>query len=139
MPRPPNATVRAAASGGDAATLLTALEHPHKAAILAVRDVLCSLDPAVREGVKWNAPSYYTTEHFATFQLRHQDGVQMVLHLGARPRPGTGLREGIVHPSALLDWRGPDRATVTFTDLADVEAKRAAFEALLRQWLTFVS
>lgn len=139
MPRIPRAAAGPSASSGDAATLLAALEHPHTAAILAVRDVLRSVDPAVREGVKWNAPSYYTAEHFATFQLRHRDGVQMVLHLGARPRPDTGLREGIADPSALLDWRGPDRATVTFADRADVEAKRPAFEAVLRQWLTFVS
>ena len=95
-------------------------------------------DPRIRESVKWNAPSYATTEHFATFHLRGKAGVQVVLHLGAKPKPGTTVRASIDDPAGLLEWRGPDRATATFTNLAEVRARKAAFTAVLRHWLRFV-
>ena len=30
--------------------------------------------PGIREGVNWNAPSFRTTEYFATTNLREKDG-----------------------------------------------------------------
>lgn len=35
---------------------MAALVHPHKAEIEALRKLMLSVDPSVREGVKWNAP-----------------------------------------------------------------------------------
>lgn len=117
---------------------LAALDHQHLPALRALREIIRGVDPSVGESIKWNAPSFFTTEHFATFQLRHRQGVQVVLHLGVRSQPDTPLRRQINDPAGLLEWRGADRATVTFADLADVTAKRAAFDALLREWITFV-
>lgn len=116
-----------------------ALEHPQKPALLALREIILATDPSIGESVKWNAPSFHTREHFATFHLRQRSGVQVVLHLGAKPRPDAGARERVADPDGLLDWRGTDRATVTFADLPDVEAKREAFGAVLRQWITLVA
>jgi len=65
--------------------------------------------------------------------------VQVVLHLGAKPRPDVAAQARIADPAGLLEWRGPDRATVTFADVDDVAAKRVAFETVLRQWLTLVA
>lgn len=122
----------------EVAALLARLEHPREREILAVRAIILGADPRIREGVKWNAPSYYTTEHFATFHLRSKAGVQVVFHLGAKPRPDARVRGAVADPAALLDWRGPDRATVTFRDLADVEARRDAFAAVIRAWVVHV-
>ena len=36
---------------------MSSLEHPHRAAIQRLRLVVCNADPAIAEGVKWNAPS----------------------------------------------------------------------------------
>lgn len=115
------------------------LRHPREPEIRAVRGLILGANPRVEERVKWNAPSFATTEHFATFHLRARDGVQVVLHLGARPRPDAGLRDAIVDPAGLLDWRAADRATVTFRDLADIETQGSAFVAIVRQWITFVA
>lgn len=123
----------------DVDALLATLEHPLTPVILALRSIVLGVDPSITESIKWNAPSYATAEHFATFHLRAADAVQLVLHLGAKARPDAALRERIADPDALLQWRGSDRATVTFRDLRDVEAKRAAFADVLRQWITFVA
>lgn len=136
---PPGSPRRAAAAdASEADALVAALDHPHTPAIQALRAIIRGVDPRITERVKWNAPSFATTEHFATFHLRHRAGVQVVLHLGAKPRPDADVRTAVADPSGLLAWRGPDRATVTFADRADVEAKRAAFEAVLRQWVACV-
>lgn len=122
-----------------AGALWAALTPAQQAALVTLRDVIRGVDPAIQEGVKWNAPSFHTVEHFATFQLRHKPGVQVVLHLGAKPRPGAAAQARIADPAGLLEWRGPDRATVTFADASDVAAKRPAFEAVVQQWLTLVA
>lgn len=119
--------------------MLGTLDHPHLAAINAVRELIHSAHPSIQETVKWNAPSFYTTEHFATLQLRYTRGVQVVLHLGAKPQPDAAVRDGVPDPGGLLEWRGADRAIVTFRDVDDVHARRDAFVAIVRAWITFVA
>lgn len=117
---------------------LARLDHPLKREVLAIRKIIRGVDPRIAESVKWNAPSFSTSEHFATFQLRDTRSVLLVLHLGAKPPAGASVRGRIADPSGLLQWRGPDRATVSFRDLRDVQAKEAALADLIRQWITFV-
>ena len=141
MPRTNRPAPRANATPSmstDVAALLAGLEHPREPEILALRALILGAHPSIREGIKWNAPSYHTTEHFATFHLRGKTGVQIVLHLGAKARPDTRVRDAVNDPGGLLEWRSHDRALVSFRDLADIEEKRAAFTAILRQWLEHV-
>lgn len=114
---------------------LAALDHPHKAEILALRQAILGADPSIGEGIKWNAPSFRTSEYFATFHLRAKPGVQIILHLGAKSRGDAAPPVVIDDPTSLLEWLGKDRASVKFRDAADVEAKRAAFVAILRRWI----
>lgn len=139
-PKKPAATRAAGAppATADVAAFLEGLDHPRKQEILALRKIISGVDRKIREDIKWNAPSFFTSEHFATFHLRAKDGVQLVLHLGAKPRTDAPLRSSIADPDRLLTWRGEDRATITFRDLADVTAKKDALRAILRQWLTFL-
>lgn len=112
--------------------------HPLRSAIDEARRIIRGAVPAATESVKWNAPSFATSEHFATFFLRAKTGFQVVLHLGAKTRK-EGIRPTqILDPTGLLDWRGDDRAIVTFRDDADVVARASAFAAILRQWVTFL-
>lgn len=126
----------AAPPGVDA--FLAALEHPRKPEIEALRQVILAADPRVREGIKWNAPSFFTSEHFATFHLRAKDGVQIIMHLGAKVRETASTGVAIADPSALLEWLAPDRATVKFRDVADIAARSEAFAAVLRQWIALL-
>lgn len=136
MPRKP-APARSRPTA-DVETLLAELDHPLATEISQLRAMIRGADPRIAEGIKWNAPSFHTTEHFATFHLRARDAIQVVLHLGAKPRPDASIRGVIADPAALLEWRGADRAIVTFCSQADVESKRDAFVALVRQWIEFV-
>lgn len=130
--------MRRASAPGDVDAFLAALEHPHKAEILALRQTLLAADPRIAEGIKWNAPSFRTSEWFATFHLRAKDDVQIILHFGAKVRDKSTARAAIADPESLLQWLAADRASVKFRDAADVEAKRSAFAAVIRQWIEHV-
>jgi hypothetical protein len=117
---------------------MRALEHPFKAEIEVLRASILGADRAIAEGIKWNAPSFRTTEYFATTNLREKKGIGLIFHLGAKVRelpPG-----GVVidDPEGLLEWLGKDRAMVVFRNREDVEAKRAALVRIVRQWIVHV-
>ena len=111
------------------------LDHPHKRDIEALRKLVLAVDPSIQEGVKWNAPSFRTTEYFATTNLRAKAGIGVILHLGAKARalPKGGI--SIDDPGGLLKWLGPDRAMVELGAGKEFSGKAAAFQAVLRQWI----
>jgi uncharacterized protein YdhG (YjbR/CyaY superfamily) len=114
---------------------LRELDHPLKKEIAAVRDVILGVSPAIREGIKWNAPSFRTEkEYFATLHVRAKDSVQLVLHLGAKTRPGQKTFE-VADPLGLLKWLGRDRAMVTLGAGREFASNRAALEKILRAWI----
>ncbi|MET0327871.1 MAG: DUF1801 domain-containing protein [Luteimonas sp.] len=117
---------------------MATLDHPHADAVQRLRALVLGVHPTIAEGVKWNAPSWRTTEYFATTHLRATTGIGLVLHLGANARtlPDGGL--AIEDPDGLLRWPSPDRALLTLAGHADVEARADAVQTLLRQWIAHV-
>lgn len=124
-----------AAEAGSVETFLASLDHPHKREILALRKIILDADPRIAEGIKWNAPSFRTSEYFATFHLRARDGVQVILHQGAKRRDNSTTGIALADPDGLLEWLAKERASVRFRDLTDVETKRSAFARIIRQWI----
>ncbi len=122
------------------AAYLRELKHPLKKEIEAVRQIILGVSPQISEGIKWNSPSFRTKEWFATLNLRAQDGkerVWLILHLGAKVKDKAKPVK-IADPAGLLKWLGKDRALATFTDAKDVQAKRSALQAILREWIRYV-
>lgn len=116
--------------------LITSLRHPREAEIRFLRGILLGLDASVAEEIKWNAPSFKTCEHFATMQLRAKQGVQLILHFGAKKREPRALE--IADPDGLLTWLGPDRAAVSFDGMDALVRQRPALERVLREWIRYV-
>jgi hypothetical protein len=42
---------------------LATLDHPRKRQIVALRQIILGADPRISEGIKWNAPSFRTSEY----------------------------------------------------------------------------
>jgi len=114
------------------------LDHPCQAEIAALRELVLGVDPAIAEGIKWNAPSFRTGEHFATMHLRAKTGVALILHRGAKARalPAGGL--AIDDPEKLLRWLGEDRAMIELRSAEQLPAQRAALADVIRQWIRYV-
>jgi hypothetical protein len=119
-------------------TFLSRLDSVLKPEVLAIRQIILEIDPSITEQIKWNVPSFCTSEHFATFNLRAKDSTGIILHLGAKVRETavTGIK--ISDPESLLEWLGADRAMVKFYDLNDIESKKLAFVNIVRQWIQYV-
>ncbi|QJR15827.1 DUF1801 domain-containing protein [Usitatibacter palustris] len=114
------------------------LDHPHKDAIEELRAIILGAHASIAEGVKWNAPSFRTTEYFATTHLRTKGGVGLILHLGAKVKDNSTGGATIDDPGKLLQWLAKERAMITFADRADLEAKKAKLAAIVKQWVRMV-
>lgn len=114
------------------------LEHPFKQEIEAIRRAMLGVDSTIAEGIKWNAPGFRTSDYFATTNLREKKGIGIILHLGAKVRnlPLGGIV--IADPAKLLKWLAKDRAMMAFENLQDFNARKAAFERIVLQWIVHV-
>lgn len=123
----------------DAAVMvfLAELKHPLKSVIEAVRQIILGVSPKISEGIKWNSPSFRTTEWFATLNLR-DNRVWLILHLGAKVKDNSTKGMQIADPTGMLKWLAKDRCLVTFENERDVEAKRKGLEAVVREWIRWV-
>lgn len=115
----------------------TALDHPLKAEIYAACGAILAASSTISSGIKWNAPSFRTSEWFATTHLRSRDQVQFIFHLGAKKRPELPAL-AIDDPSGLLKWLAPDRAIVSLGVGKLTPARRIALKALMRAWIVHV-
>lgn len=128
--KPASATSKGAENEVD--RFLANLRHPRKADIETVRAVILGADKRISEHVKWNAPSFVLQDDFATMKLQPANTVQVVLHRGAKRKAGAIT---VADPKGLLKWAAKDRAVVTFADAKDIQGKKAAFTAILKQWI----
>src|SRR5689334_10560222 len=62
---------------------MDALDHPLKAEVQAVRDIIKNVHPDITEQVKWTAPSFSYKGYLATFNLRAIEHVHLIFHNGA--------------------------------------------------------
>ncbi len=119
-------------------TEIAALAHPLRKEIDVARRAILGVSPTIREGIKWNAPSFRTeSEYFATVNLRSRGDLQLVFHLGAKTRANPKAFP-IPDPKGLVTWLAKDRALVTLGHGRMVAANRAAFAAIVRAWIAHV-
>lgn len=117
---------------------ISRLPQPQRAQVELLRRVILGADARVREGIKWNAPSFHCGEWFATFNLRAKGSVRLVFHRGAKTRPA-GPPRYVPDPTDLLHWITDDRCLATFTGADDIAAKSAAFRRIVAAWVRRLS
>ncbi len=122
----------------DVKTFLDELDHPLKREIVAVRKAILKTDKSISEGIKWNAPSFRTTEYFATVNLRNTDALQLILHLGAKARKDVKSQLAIDDPKTLLKWLAKDRAMVTLGAGKEFTSNSKALAKIIKQWIEHV-
>jgi hypothetical protein len=133
--RAPAAGPGAARTDPDVAAYMEKLKHPRKPELQALRQLILGVSPEIREGIKWNAPSFRTADWFATTNVHAKDRLRLILHRGAKVKDNSTGRPRIPDPQGLLQWLATDRALVTLGDADDFRAKRAALQAIVRAWV----
>ena len=99
------------------------LEHPLKAEIEALRELIKGVDASISERIKWNAPSYYTSADFLTFNHRMTDKVHLIFHHVSCVEISSPLLEG--------DYK--DRRMMYLRDMAAIEENRDEIIRIVRE------
>jgi len=113
---------------------MEALEHPHKAAIQELREFILSIDGGINEQVKWNAPSFYLDDNFATLRVHPAPILQLILHNGSKKKVDPKQFE-VPDPNGLLKWAAKDRCVVTFASLEEARSKMDALRPIIAGWI----
>ena len=99
------------------------LDHPFKAEVKMIREIIKNVNPDITEQIKWNAPSFsYQGEYLVTFNLRAEDHIHLVFH-----NPMIAKVK-----SPLLEGNYPDRRMTYFSDEDDIQTKRGTLEKALK-------
>lgn len=113
---------------------LEASSQPLAGALGELCELIRSVDPRIEESIKWNAPSFSIADHFATTGFSPSGALRLVLHTGAVKR-ATPLVLDIDEAGLPLDWKGTDRAVLTFASESEVRERADALRSVLRQWI----
>jgi uncharacterized protein YdhG (YjbR/CyaY superfamily) len=99
------------------------LDHPFKAEVQIVREIIRNVNPGITEQIKWNAPSFsYNGESLVTFNLWEKERIHLVFHNPMISKVKSKLLEG--------DYE--HRRMAYFEDKQDIDAKKATLEKVLK-------
>jgi len=99
------------------------LDHPFKAEVQMIREMIKKVNKDITEQIKWNAPSFsYMGESLVTFNLWEKKRIHLVFHNPMISKVKSELLEG--------DY--DHRRMAYFIDKKDIETKKAALEKALK-------
>ena len=99
------------------------LDHPFKAEVQLIRELIRNVNPDITEQIKWNAPSFsYKGESLVTFNLWEKKRIHLVFHNPMISKVKSQLLEG--------DY--DHRRMAYFVDQSDIQAKGPTLEKALK-------
>lgn len=105
---------------------MRALEHPFKAEMQAVREIILGANERIAERIKWKVPSFYYHADLAAFHPRNRECVHLVMV----------FPHGLVDdPAGLLQGEYDKRRMIYFSDMAQVRADAAALASIANDWV----
>jgi len=104
------------------------LDHPFKAEVQAVREIIMNVNKHITEDIKWAAPSFSYKGYMVTFNLWAKQHVYLVFH-----NP-----EVVNIKSKILEGNYPTRRMVYFSDMKDVNAKKATLVKVVKELVKLI-
>jgi hypothetical protein len=108
---------------------MASLNHPYKAEIEKLREIILRADGKIDEDIKWKCPTFVYNGNIASIVVRTKSHVQLMFHTGATLEDDAGLLEG----------EGKLVRFARFQNMAEVKQKRKALEALVKKWVKMKS
>ena len=99
------------------------LDHPFKAEVEMIREIIKKVNNDITEEIKWKAPSFsYKGESLVTFNLWEKQRIHLVFHNPMISKVKNKLLEG--------DY--DHRRMAYFSDENDIQAKKTTLEKILK-------
>lgn len=99
------------------------LDHPFKAEVQLIREIIKNVNKEITEQIKWNAPSFsYMGESLVTFNLWEKKRIHLVFHNPMISKVRSNLLEG--------DY--DHRRMAYLADKKDIETKKSALVKVLK-------
>lgn len=99
------------------------LDHPFKAEVEMIREIIKNVNQDITEQIKWKAPSFsYRGESLVTFNLWEKQKIHLVFHNPMISKVKSKLLEG--------DY--DHRRMAYFADKKDIDIKKTALENVLK-------
>ena len=99
------------------------LDHPFKAEVEMVREIIKNVNKDITEEIKWKAPTFsYQGEYLVTFNLWEKGRIHLVFHNPMISKVKSTLLEG--------DY--DHRRMAYFSDKEDIQAKKDLLEKALK-------
>ena len=108
---------------------MTSLNHPYKAEIEKLREIILGANSKIEEDIKWKCPTFVYNGNIASIVVRTKSHAQLMFHTGATIKDDTDLLEG----------DGQQVRFTRFQNMAEVKQKRKALEAVVRKWVKMKS
>lgn len=106
------------------------LDHPFKAEVQMMREIIKEVNNEITEQIKWKAPSFsYKGQYLVTFNLWEKGRIHLVFH-----NPMISQVR-----SKLLEGEYDHRRMAYFADRNDIQAKRKALEKALKDLIKLQS
>jgi uncharacterized protein YdeI (YjbR/CyaY-like superfamily) len=100
-------------------------KHVLTPAIKKVRDIILATDDRVEECIKWSSPTFTYKGNIASFFMNARKNVSLMFHTGAKMKNEHGLLSG----------DGKEGRVARFSSLEDIDAKKEALQALIKEWI----
>lgn len=115
---------------------LAPLNHPFAVEIDILRKIILDSQAGIEENIKWNGPNYaFQGDDRVTMRIHPpKRQVQLIFHLGAKKQDAKSGRI-IEYQSGLLDWKGNDRAVVTYKSMEEIQSTKSELQNIVRAWL----
>lgn len=109
----------------DVDKFLVTSKNPLVPEINRVREIFLEADDKIEETIKWSSPTFVYKGNIASFFMNAKKNVSLMFHKGAFINDTSGLLQG----------DGKEARTARFDSMADVEKKKDALQAVIREWI----
>jgi hypothetical protein len=101
------------------------LNHPLKAEMQRVREIILATDNKMTEVIKWGGPTFIYKGNLATLTPRTKRFVNLFFQTGTVIKNGHGILEG----------DAKEVRVARFHDMKDIDQKEEALKAVVREWI----
>ena len=100
-------------------------DHPMKAEIQKVREIILSTDPKIEETIKWKSPTFMYKGNMASYFMNAKKHVSLMFHKGAFIKDNSGILEG----------DGKEGRVAKFSTLEEIEDKKTQLQNVVKEWI----